>query len=568
MLHPLVRRVRRTLCALGVLTFAGLHLPLAARAYDAPGIARIGAVVGNVAIRHGDSSEDMAVVLNAPLEAGDYLSTGGGGRAEVQLDGYDAIRVDERSQVRFTQLDGTDDVAQLAIGTIEMRVFDGSTLQLRVQTPSVDVVPARSGAYVVKVDARGNTYVTARRGRVTVVTPQGSQDVVPGSTMEIAGSAADPEYKILAAGPETGFDRWNNDRDRIAYQVASLAPYEYLDPAIAGAADLAQNGDWVNVQGQGEAWHPRDESPDWTPYSDGSWSYEPYYGYTWVGDEPWGWAPYHYGRWFFVDGIGWVWSPGARASAFAWAPALVAFFEFGNGDANIGWVPLAPGEDVQPWWGPSSTTIVYNTTVVINQYQNVNRDIVALNVTRWHNGDFRDVRRVPIGSVTHVRTIGRIPLAPSPANYRFGPARAKVPVMPSRFAPIARREPIPVVTVPVHTWTRFQPVRAVHQPVSLAPIYRRSAPVYRMPQPAPRHVAPVYSHPSPIHRRSAPVYRMPQPAPRHVAPVYSHPSPIHRRSAPIERSAPVRRVPAARHSPHPLTPHGPLTHVDTTRSAS
>ena len=104
----------------------------------------------------------------------------------------------------------------------------------------------------------------------------------------------------------------------------------------------------------------RRSPPGWAPYQDGRWVDLDYYGWSWVGAEPWGWAPYHYGNWY-MSSFGWAWYPGIVGPHY-WRPALVGFFGWGGpgfgvgigvgfGFGNIGWVPLAPYEAYHPWYG-------------------------------------------------------------------------------------------------------------------------------------------------------------------------------------------------------------------------
>ena len=48
-----------------------------------PAVARISAIQGDVSMQRGDSGDWVAATVNTPLEAGDRVSTGNGGRAEV-----------------------------------------------------------------------------------------------------------------------------------------------------------------------------------------------------------------------------------------------------------------------------------------------------------------------------------------------------------------------------------------------------------------------------------------------------------------------------------------------------
>jgi len=96
---------------------------------------------------------------------------------------------------------------------------------------------------------------------------------------------------------------------------------------------LADQGDWIQVDNYGYVFQPNVSDPDWAPYTDGAWVDSPA-GFYWDSDESWGWATYHYGRWANIQGIGWVWVPGYR-----WAPAWVSWR---YGDDYCGWAPLPP----------------------------------------------------------------------------------------------------------------------------------------------------------------------------------------------------------------------------------
>ena len=549
MAHPSTQRV--FLLALS-LTLTASTLPFvssAALADDdggaaAPGIARISAIEGDVAIKHSADGDGVAAIANAPVEAGDYLSAGSDGRAEVELDGRDVLRADSGAQLRFTQLDGSSDVAQLAAGTVELRAFDGYQDHVTVQTPSVDISPDEAGAYVITVEQNGNTDVTARSGSVTVGTPQGSQQLQPGRTMEIAGNANDPQYQYVAAIASDSFEGWNDDRDREVLQVASLAPYENVNNDMVGADDLARDGRWINTPDYGEVWQPSDVAANWTPYSSGSWAYEPYYGYTWVATEPWGWAPYHYGRWFFQPGLGWAWAPGPRVVRPVWSPALVTFFGFGGGGlslgfGNIGWVPLAPGEVVHRWWGPGNT-IVYNNTIIINHYRNYNRGIVAMPVNNWQRGDFGHIVHLQSSEVRDVRAIaGRIPLAPTRENYRFAPHETRVTIAQTNYQRFKSRTITRAPMQPARstTWQRFGSAPA-----------RANAPLVARHSDTPTQSTWQRFNNTNITRPQRSfepsTYARQQPA-------YARQQPLNRRSEPVARQAPREHQPAAHQTSRP-----------------
>jgi FecR protein len=295
-------------------------------------VARISVLNGDVSVRRGDSGDVVAAAVNGPLMADDRLLTSSSGRAEVQLDSANMIRIGPNSEVRFTGMDVRSFQVQVAMGTVTFRTLRPSQAQVEVDTPSVAVRPMRPGAYRVTVHEDGTSEITVRSGEAEVDSQRGGERLQAGQTplgqtMDARGPAADAEFQVVQPVPYDAFDRWNDDRDRF---ILSSQSYQRVSPDIGGAEDLDQNGQWVQDPNYGSVWQPTNVGPDWAPYQNGRWVWEDYYGWTWVSYDPWGWAPYHYGRWFMGAG-GWCWYPGPILGHPLWAPAYVGFFGFGGG---------------------------------------------------------------------------------------------------------------------------------------------------------------------------------------------------------------------------------------------
>jgi hypothetical protein len=326
------------------------------------GVARISLIHGDVSTQRGDSKDWSAAALNAPVVAGDRVSTGDKARTELQLDYANMLRLAEHSQANITQLTRSQIQIQLGHGMANYTVLKNSDADAEVDTPNVSIrTERRESSFRILVTADDHTEVLVRKGEIEVTTPQGGTRVGENQFITIQGSGADAQYKIGEAPARDDFDQWNSDRDNM---IRNSVARKHTNDYYVGTEDLDNHGTWSEVPDYGPVWRPSVSDPDWAPYRNGRWVYEPYWGWTWVSYDSWGWAPYHYGRWMYVGG-GWGWWPGpAYGYPFyrpIWAPAYVSFvgwgggfgvgFGWGGGWGSIGWLPLGPCDHFHPWWG-------------------------------------------------------------------------------------------------------------------------------------------------------------------------------------------------------------------------
>lgn len=400
------------------------------------GVARISVFSGIVVLQHSDSADKIAAVVNAPVMAGDYITTGADSRTEVQLDDTNFIRAGAQTQLRFTRLDPTDHTVQLAAGTIELSVLRYPEAHPRIQTPSITIRPTDSGRYRVTVTNNGDTLVTVRSGRADLVTPHGAQTIGAGTSVLVAGPSSDPRVQTIDTIAYDDFDAWNGERDRFTASALAATSRAYANSGIVGLADLNDYGRWSNAPSYGSVWIPYDQFGGWSPYRYGRWAWQPYCGWTWVGYEPWGWAPYHYGRWFYEPGLGWAWYPGPLYQPYYWQPALVAFFGFDSTFGNIGWVPLAPFEAYHPWWRHHTT--IGNVANFSKTYRNAGAPggVEAIRGGDLTNGSKYQYMTAREGDLRNVALAkGGLPVAPSNASLRYSTG----PVAVGRIAPMSPR---------------------------------------------------------------------------------------------------------------------------------
>jgi hypothetical protein len=322
-----------------------------------PGVARASYIHGDVSSQRGDNSELVPLTVNTPLEAGDRVSTSDQGRAELQLDYADQLRLSGGATAKIASLNRQSIQVQVGQGLVTYSVLPGSQATAEIDTPNAAVHPDGQGDYRILVNSDAETKIIVRSGAADVSTPQGSTHVNAGQMITVAGTDT-PQYRVDAAPGRDDWDTWNADRDR---RVETAQSYRDTNPYYTGSEDLDQYGTWSEEPDYGNVWFPNNSSPDWAPYRDGSWVYEPYYGWTWVSYEPWGWAPYHYGRWSVYGGR-WGWWPGPVYAGYypTWSPAYVSFFGWGGGVGfgfgfggwgRVGWLPVGPGDWYRPWYG-------------------------------------------------------------------------------------------------------------------------------------------------------------------------------------------------------------------------
>ena len=439
------------------LTLAGLPLFGQGGTETSTGVARVSLIRGDVSMERGDSNEWVAVTVNTPLVPGDTIATGGGSRAEVQLDYSNVVRLADNAEVKIADLNDSRIQLQVARGTVDFAVFSNNQANSEVDTPNVAVQPLQPGTYRVDVNSDSLTLVTVRDGQAQISTPQGSTNINAGQQITVEG-AQNPQYQIVDARPLDGWDNWNRDRNGVINRAQS---YSHVNRYYTGAQDMDSYGHWVYVPGYDWCWTPY-VNAGWVPYSYGRWAWEPFYGWTWVSYDPWGWAPYHYGRWFFWDNF-WCWWPGAVTPYYRplWAPAYVSFigfgygyyqfsFGYGYGFRSIGWCPLGPRDEFHHWWGHGRDR-TFNVVNINNYYGrgrnrgrggyggsnlalagsnfNVRRAIVTMSADKFgreavpHNHAVVTTAMLRNADVVH----GTLPVVPTRASLRFTNHTAAVP---------------------------------------------------------------------------------------------------------------------------------------------
>ena len=311
---------------------------------------RLGFVEGDVLFWRPGSGDWEAARKNIPLAAGDALATRNG-KLEMQI----------ARQSFFRAADGTElELKSNEPGFLQVAVSGGSVVvdarelhaqAIEIDTPNATVGIQRDGFYRVDFASESTRVVVRRGGEASVTAMGGTVTVVAsGEAADITGNPTG-ESTTSAAPPFDEWDRWNYAR---ADQYLAAPRSNAVSADIYGTEDLEQYGSWRYSGTYGRVWAPYSVPAGWSPYSDGRWLWDPFYGWSWVDYSPWGWAPFHYGRWVYAGY--WGWAPGPALAVPFYSPALVAFFggpgfSIGIGVPFVSWVGLGWGEPLIPWWG-------------------------------------------------------------------------------------------------------------------------------------------------------------------------------------------------------------------------
>jgi hypothetical protein len=349
------------------------------------GYMRVSLIEGDVQIKTPDAGEWGLASINGPLAEGDQVWTPQGSRAELQLNNWTYIRLDQDSALQILSM-GRDS-SQFYLSQGHAYVFydapGGSVIQ--IDTPDASVRSFSRSIFSIDV-ADQYSSVAVFKGYVNTENRGGSTRINAGQVLSLG---QDTNGEVAPLGPADEWEEWNNNRNQ-EIQARQDGDSRYLPAELrAYSADLNDNGRWVSVPEYGYVWTPTVfVGENWSPYKKGRWIWRGG-DYVWVASEPWGWAPYHYGRWAFVASVGWCWVPPIAGDVY-WSPGYVGWVRTPN---YVAWVPLAPGERYygRGNYGRNSvniTNVNINQVNVTNVYRNVsiNNGVTVVNSNTFNTG--------------------------------------------------------------------------------------------------------------------------------------------------------------------------------------
>jgi hypothetical protein len=507
---------------------------------------RLAYLHGEVAFWRPGADDWTPARLNTPLAPGDVLYTGSGGNLEIQIGARAFVRASWTTQLGLDNQEPDYLQFRVPAGHVSLDLRElppGHTIELN--TPNAAFIVERTGYYRVDVGQDTTVFVARRGGRATMTTATGPAVAITPSEQVVITGTDSPRVETYVAPELSDWDRWNYTRTD---QLMEAMSARYVSPSVYGVDDLDHYGTWRVVADYGPVWVPDATPAGWAPYSTGHWTWDPYYGWTWIDDAPWGWAPYHYGRWVFLDGF-WAWAPGPLVGRPVYAPALVGFFGWGVGIGRpIGWVALSWGEPLIPWWGPVGfigtawwggwggprivNNVVISHTTIVNvaniNYRNagVGRAVVAVPAERFGRGQPVASARVPVDPRALTPIQGALGVRPDSRSLAPGTGRAvRPPEAVQQRRVVATRPPHDVTPAlraeglgPGRAAPAVPPPRVVVAPAApdatatppRPPFGGQDAPERPRPPRPPRFEAPAGAQPAPSLPRRSPEATVPR----------------------------------------------------------
>jgi hypothetical protein len=291
---------------------------------------------------HGDWE---AAVLNLPIRQGYVVGTDNG-RAEVEFENGAMAFLAENTVLEFYDLSSEDG------GFTTRLILRQGSAEFYVNPGRGDYFSVTGGDFSVDAESRttfrmnnfdDGSSVSVLHGRLTALTNGKSTPLEKGQSLSLKAGESDSAAVEQAPGSDE-FDQWVAGRIQ-SVSAATTAAIEYSNSSgySSGYADLYTYGSWFPVAGYGNCWRPYGVGFGWSPFDYGSWYYDPFFGWSFIGGQTWGWLPYHYGGWLFRPGVGWVWSPTSTFSGGGvgrWRPVTGVWMRSSGGVAIVPSHPL------------------------------------------------------------------------------------------------------------------------------------------------------------------------------------------------------------------------------------
>jgi FecR protein len=317
-------------------------------------IVRLSLVQGDVRFARdvkGDPLNDSSqlnwesAALNLPIRQG-YVVATDNGRVEVEFENGALAFLAENTVLQFYDLSSEEG------GLTTRLILRQGSAEFWVNPARGDYFSVTGGDFSVEAESKATfrmnnfddgSNVSVLRGRLMALANGKNTELAKGDEFSMRAGEAD-SGAVARAGESDEFDQWVAGRISTAVSATNASlPLTNGSGYVSGYGDLYTYGAWFPVAGYGSCWRPFGVGLGWSPFDYGSWYYDPFFGWAFLGGYSWGWLPYHYGGWLFQPGVGWVWSPaGVQGSPGVgrWRPVTGVWMRASNGGTAI--VPAHP----------------------------------------------------------------------------------------------------------------------------------------------------------------------------------------------------------------------------------
>src|SRR5258708_15577054 len=136
------------------------------------GVARVSLIHGDVSTQRCSAGGWSAAALNAPVVAGDRVSTGDKARTELQLDYANMLRLSEHTEANVNTLTHSQIQIQLGRGMENYTVLKNSDADAEIDTPNVAIrTNRRESSFRILVTADDHTEVLLPKAEAETTTP-------------------------------------------------------------------------------------------------------------------------------------------------------------------------------------------------------------------------------------------------------------------------------------------------------------------------------------------------------------------------------------------------------------
>ena len=308
-----------------------------AQYYDNAKVLRVKYAQGETYVQRSYEDGFEEATANLSIFEKDKVGTTDG-NIEIYLGRLNYLRLDDDTEVEFDrvpELRKTDLTLRVNKGGIYLDIENlDNERDIEVQTPDCGVFLLNKGVYRINVNERGHTEVLVYEGLAEVSGEDYSRNVRESQKIIMANGRVIENPFYFYASNSDEFDRWNQER-KSSVGYARYGTSRYLSHGYEDYEyELSHNGRWVYYNDYREyIWIPYHIGSSWSPYCNGRWIWNPFYGYVWTSYDDWGYFTHHYGRWHWDNHYGWYWYPG-----YHWSPAWVYWFWDND---YYGWCPLS-----------------------------------------------------------------------------------------------------------------------------------------------------------------------------------------------------------------------------------